>query len=43
MKAHPVNDNILLACFDGGMTILYDVHFLEIIQEIVEYGIYSID
>ena len=43
MKAHPIHENILLACFDGGITILYDVRSHEIIQEIVEYGIYSID
>ena len=43
MKAHPIHDNILLACFDGGITLIYDVSSQEIIQEIVEYGIYSID
>ena len=43
MKAHPIYENILLACFDGGITILYDLGTFEIIQEIVEYGIYSID
>jgi len=43
MKAHPIYENILLACFDGGITILYDLSTFDIIQEIVEYGIYSID
>jgi WD40 repeat protein len=43
IKKHPLNEHILLACFDGGITILYDVENREIIQEINEYGIYSID
>jgi hypothetical protein len=32
-----------LGCFDGGVTILYDVKHLQIIQRIVEFGIYSIE
>jgi hypothetical protein len=43
MKPHPKDENILLACFDGGITLIYDIRRLEILQEIVEYGIYSID
>ena len=43
LKAHPLNEDILLSCFDGGTTILYDVRSLKIIQQIVEYGIYSIE
>lgn len=43
MKPHPTNESILLACFDGGITMIYDVKRLVILQEIVEYGIYSID
>jgi WD40 repeat protein len=43
MKSHPFKQNILLACFDGGISILYDIQSMQIIQEIIEYGIYSID
>jgi hypothetical protein len=31
MKSHPVHENILLACFDGGITILYDVRRLQVL------------
>ena len=43
MKSHPFKQNVLLACFDGGINILYDIQSMQIIQEIIEYGIYSID
>lgn len=43
MKSHPINDNILMICYDGGVNILYDLEQLAVLQEIVEYGIYSID
>lgn len=43
LKAHPKNEDILLSCFDGGTTILYDVRSLKVVQQIVEYGIYSIE
>lgn len=43
MKAHPCNENVVLCCYDGGIVIIYDVKYMNIIQEIVEYGIYSID
>jgi WD40 repeat protein len=43
IKPHPFNDDLLLCCFDGGVNILYDVRQLIVLQEIVEYGIYSID
>ena len=31
MKPHPVDENILLACFDGGITLVYDVKRLSIL------------
>jgi len=43
LKKHPAKDNILLGCFDGGISILYDVERKQIIQKIDELGIYSID
>jgi len=43
LKKHPIKDNILLGCFDGGLSILYDVERKQIIQKIEELGIYSID
>lgn len=43
LKKHPVKDNILLGCFDGGISVLYDVDRRQIIQRIDELGIYSID
>jgi len=43
IKPHPFNDDILLACFDGGVNHLYDIRQRRLLQEIVEYGIYSID
>lgn len=43
MKSHPIKDNLLMVCYDGGVNILYDLEQLTVLQEIVEYGIYSID
>jgi len=43
LKTHPFNDDIMMCCFDGGVNILYDIRQQKIIQEIVEYGIYSIE
>lgn len=43
LKAHPKDEDILLSCFDGGMTILYNIRTQEIIQQIEEHGIYSIE
>jgi hypothetical protein len=43
LKAHPTNEDILLSCFDGGMTIIYNIRTQEIVQQIEEHGIYSIE
>lgn len=43
IKAHPYKEEILLSCFDGGITVLYDVRKRQIVQQIDEYGIYSIE
>ena len=43
MRAHTVEEDIVVASFDGGLCILYDVARMQVLQEIVEYGIYSID
>lgn len=43
MKSHPFNDDILVVSYDGGINILYDLKQHTVLQEIVEYGIYSID
>lgn len=43
IKQHPVRENVFLTCFDGGIALMYDIKAMKIIQEIVEYGIYSID
>lgn len=43
MKPHPVDEDVLVCCFDGGIHVLYDVRQLRVIQEIVEHGIYAID
>lgn len=38
-----MKENLILFCFDGGVTIIYDVANLRVVQRIVEYGIYSIE
>jgi len=43
LKAHPTREEVILSCFDGGVTVLYDVKRRQIIQQIDEYGIYSIE
>ena len=43
IKAHPSQENLVLVSFDGGLCLLYDVERMQMVQEIVEYGIYSID
>jgi len=43
LKAHPTREDIILSCFDGGTTVLYDVRRRRVIQQIEEYGIYSIE
>ena len=32
-----------MTCFDGGLVLIFDIQRMSIVQEIVEYGIYSID
>ena len=32
-----------MGCFDGGITVLYDLRRMKIVQKIEELGIYSID
>ena len=43
MRSHPNDESILLSCFDGGLVLIFDTKRMCIVQEIVEYGIYSID
>ena len=43
MRAHTVDEDIVVASFDGGLCLLYDVGRMQVLQEIVEHGIYSID
>lgn len=43
MKSHPRNESVLLSCFDGGLVLIFDTQRMCIVQEIIEYGIYSID
>ena len=43
MKAHPFDENLVVASFDGGLCLIYDIGRMQVVQEIVEYGIYSID
>ena len=43
LKAHPINEDVLLSCFDGGISIVYNVRKLKIMQMIEEHGIYSIE
>lgn len=43
LKAHPQNEHQFLSCCDGGITVLYDVKRLEVVQEIQEYATYSIE
>ena len=31
MKSHPFKPNILLACYDGGISIIYDIQQMHVI------------
>ena len=43
IKSHPLRENIMFGCFDGGVINIYNLSQLTVIQKIVEYGIYSIE
>ena len=43
VKPHPIKEDVLVVSYDRGINLIYDLKQKVILQEIVEYGIYSLD